>query len=278
MRMFTLSLTALVLFGACSSMDLPTVEESNNRIAALRRSLADAEKPLNMLQQEYRNPRDLSMTLKIPAVNRIGKALVSQRTDDLIITFLATRPLVEERKSVLGIQYVNRLDIDSGRVVLDLRRFEFLESQKQRIEAAIALEGEGRLYVSGRYTGVPASASPKIQLTMRDTVRFNLTAGKNGAFVLTPRPGRLLLHAVFRINLLGWEVPWSEDIPLEIHKLIPPMTIPSFFDAAMKFPVPSSEYSVKNFQFESVPLKLGDSVLDVRDGKLIYRADVKLGS
>jgi hypothetical protein len=268
----------IVLFAACSSMDLPTVEESTKRIASLRSTLSDAERPLQILQQQYRTQRDLGMTLRLSAVNRISKALVQQRTDDLVITFLATRPLLEERKSVLGITYTNRLDIDSGRVVLDLRRFEFLDSRRRGLEAVLALEGEGRLHVSGRYTGVPGSVSPKIQLNVRDTVRFTISAGDNGSFVLTPVKKRVMLRAVFRINLLGWEAPWSEDIPLEVEKLLPVLTIPSFFDAAMKFPVPSSEYSVKNYQFESVPMKLRESVIDVRDGRMMYRADVKLGS
>ena len=270
-------LCAALLFVSCSSMDLPTVEESNKKIEKLQRSLADAEKPLNMLQQRYQIQRDLGMTLRIDAINRIGKALVSQRTSDMTIIFLATRPLMEESKSVLGISYVNRLDIDSGRVVLDLRRFEFQEFRGKRIDAILTLEGEGQLHVSGRYTGVPASASPKIQLSLRDTIRFELTAGKNGAFVLTPIPRRVLLRAVFRIKLLGWDVPWSEDIPLDVHKLIPQFTLPSMFDAAMRFPVPAASYSARNYEFETVPLKLGDSILEIRDGALIYRADVSLG-
>lgn len=278
MRTILLLLVPLTLIAACSSMDLPTVEDSARRITSLRGSLADAERPLQILQQQYRTQRDLAMSLRLSAANRIGVALARQRTDDLTITFLATRPLLEERKSVLGITYTNRLDIDSGRVVLDLRRFEFLESRRRGLEAVLGLEGEGRLHVSGRYTGVPGSVSPKIQLTLRDTVRFTLSAGDNGAFVLTPVRNRIILRAVFRVNLLGWEVPWSEDIPLEVNKILPTLTIPSFIDAAMKFPVPAAEYSVKKYQFESVPMKLRESVLDVRDGRLIYRANVKLGS
>lgn len=278
MKRILLLLAPLTLLAACSSMDLPTLEESAKRIASLQGSLADAERPLHVLQQQYRTQRDLGMSLRLSAANRIGTALARQRTDDLTITFLATRPLLEERKSVLGITYTNRLDIDSGRVVLDLRRFEFLESRRRGLEAVLGLEGEGRLHVSGRYTGVPGSVSPKIQLALRDTVRFTLSAGNNGSFVLTPVKDRIMLRAVFRINLLGWEVPWSEDIPLEVEKVIPVLAIPSFFDAAMKFPVPATDYSVKNYQFESVPMKLRESIIDVRDGKLIYRANVKLGS
>jgi hypothetical protein len=278
MKRLLMLLAPVALFAACSSMNLPTAEESARRIASLRSVLSDAERPLHVLQQQYRTQRDLGMTLRLSAVNRISKALVQQRTDDLLITFLATRPLLEERKSVLGITYTNRLDIDSGRVLLDLRRFEFIESRRRGLEAVLALEGDGRLHVSGRYTGVPGSVSPKIQLSLRDTVRFTLTAGYNGAFVLTPVRDRIMLRAVFRINLLGWEVPWSEDIPLEVEKLLPVLTIPSFFDAAMKFPVPASDYSVKNYHFESVPMKLRESIIDVRDGKMMYRADVKLGS
>ena len=277
MKRLLLPLCVCVLFAACSSMDLPTVEESNKAIARLERSLADVDKPLQLLQQQFRTPRDLGISIRIDAINRIAKALVSQRTDDMTIIFLATRPLVVERKSLLGIDYVNRFDIDSGRVVLDLRRFEFLETRGKRLDAILTLEGEGRLHVSGRYTGVPGSASPKVHLSVRDTIRFELSAGRNGAFVLTPTRRRVLLAAIFRIDMLGWDVPWSEDIPLDVHKLIPPLTIPSMFDAAMKFPVPAASYAARNYEFETIPLRLGDSILEIREGALMYRADVRVG-
>jgi hypothetical protein len=275
-RTVYLSLLAC-FFCACSSMDLPSVEESNRRIRMLQRSLVDAERPLNILQQRYRTQRDLATTLRLSAVNRIARALAAQRTDDLVITFLPTRPLLEERKSMLGIAYVNRLDIDSGRVTLDLRRFEFISGQRHALDAVIALEGEGRIAVSGRYTGLSASASPRIRLTLHDTVRFDLSAGPNGGFILTPRPRRVMLRTVFRVSLLGWDVPWSEDIPLEIHNLLPALSVPSMFEAALRFPVPAASYSVRNYDFHEIPLLLDRSLIDLRDGILMYHANVRIG-
>lgn len=268
----------VLLLASCSSLDLPTVEESQKRIASLQSMLPSVEAPITDFEKRFRMRNDLSLALRIDALNRVSKAIATQRSDDMTITFLATRPLMEEKKSVLGISYTNRLDIDSGRVVLNLRRFEFLESRGGQLTAALELSGQGRLHVSGKYTGVPGSASPAIDLSLRDTVRFDLLAGDNGSMQLKPRPRRVLLKATFRVNFLGWDIPWSEDIPLEFHKLLQPMTIPSVFDAAMNFPLPPENYSVKSYEFERVPLRLENTVIDVLSDRLLLRADVHFRS
>jgi len=266
-----------MLLCACSSMDIPTIEESNRRIAMLERSLIDAEKALSLYQKRLHMHGDLMFSMSIAAINRIMHALAAQRSDDMIITFLPTRPLLEERKSILGIGYVNRLDIDSGRVVLNLRRFEFLEYRRTGIAAILDLEGQGRVSVSGRYSGVPGSASPSIQLSLRDTVQFDLQITDNGAFVLVPRPRQVMLHSVFRVRLLNWDVPWKEDIPLDIHTLLAPLVLPSVFDASIQFPVPATSWSIKSYEFETLPLRLGSPVFDVRSGRITFGATARIG-
>ncbi|MDT8323444.1 MAG: hypothetical protein RRA94_04970, partial [Bacteroidota bacterium] len=232
-----LLLLAALLLSACSSIDLPTVGESRRRIAQRTRDIAAAETPLNAYARRFDSGSDGVVTLRTDVINRLFGAMASSRSDDVRITFPPTRPLLQERKSIFGIQYRNQLDIDSGTVQLNLRRAELLPARGNLLRLRMDMEGEGRIAVSGKYTGVRATSTPRIQLALHDTVTLAVEGGRNGGLLLVPQRGEVLLEATLLVNLLGWEVPWREDIPLRVEELLSPIALPALFAAEIKIPV-----------------------------------------
>jgi len=262
-----------LLLSACSSIDLPSQEESEAKIRRLRTEIARAEQPLHIYERRFRGERDAVSTLRTDVVNRIFGAVASQRSDDLIIAFPPTRPLLSERKSVLGIRYTNHLDIDSGVVTLNLRRAELVSTRGSALRVLLEIEGAGRISVSGRYTGLPASSSPRIALSLRDTVSMDLQAGKDGTLMLVPRRGEVMLHATLYVKLAGWEIPWNEDIPLRIDELLAPVSLPALISTSIKLPVPAREYSDESYEFVDVPIRLRDPVLFLEGDRIRYTFD-----
>lgn len=259
-----------VLLSACSSVDLPTEEESEAKIRRLRAEIERAEGPLRVYEQRFHGSRDAVSEMKTDVVNRIFGAVASQRSDDLIIGFPPTRPLLSERKSTLGIRYTNHLDIDSGLVTLNLRRAALVSTRGNALRVLLEIEGAGRIAVSGRYIGIPAGSTPRIALSLRDTVSMDLQAGKNGTLMLVPRSGKVMLHATLYVKLAGWEIPWNEDIPLRIDELLAPVSLPALISTSIKLPVPAREYSDESYEFIDVPIRLRDPLLLLEGDRIRY--------
>ena len=268
-----LLLLVSVLLSACSSIDLPTVEESQRRIAQRSRDIAAAETPLDAYARRFESGSDGVVTLRTEVVNRLFGTLASSRSDDVRVSFPPTRPLLQERKSIFGIQYTNRLDIDSGTVQLNLRRAELLPARGNVLRLLLEMEGAGRIAVSGKYTGIGATSSPRIQLSMRDTVSFAVEAGKDGGLMLIPQRGDLLLEATLHVNLLGWEVPWREDIPLRVEDLLTPIALPALFTSEIKIPVPADTYGDRNYKFAAHPVEFRDTRILLRGEQLTWLFD-----
>lgn len=264
-----------VILAACSSIDLPTVEESAARIARLQVDLVKAEAPLLKYEQRFQLTRDMKTSIDPSVLNRVLKAVASQRSDDMRIGFPATRPLLEERKDLLGIAYTNRLDIDSGLVTLNLRRAELRGVRRGGVRAFIDLEGDGRISVSGKYAGVPASASPRVELSLKDSITFNVKTDATGAITLAPAKQTVKLSTTFHVNLLGWEIPWNEETPLQLDDLIAPITMPGILSGEIKLPAPAKEYKTGRYEFVTLPVIIKNTEASTENGKIEIQADIE---
>lgn len=264
-----------LLLSACASIDLPTVEESNARIARLQSDLARAEAPLRSYAQRLTLRKDMKTSIDPEVLNRVLKAVASQRSDDMRIGFPATRPLLEERKHILGFAYTNRLDIDSGVVTLNLRTAEVRGLRSGAVRALLELEGSGRIAVSGKYGGVPASAAPRIELSLTDSITFLVKTNDKGAIMLVPARQTVLLSTTFHVRLLGWEIPWNEKTPLQIDELIQPVTMPGILAGEIKLPAPAREYKSGRYEFVSVPVLIHRTEAGTANGRIEIQADVE---
>ncbi|MBR9979023.1 MAG: hypothetical protein KFH87_13130 [Bacteroidetes bacterium] len=265
-----LCLTAM----ACSSIDLPTVKESDERIRFLDEALAGAEEPLRFYERRYSPQRDLRTTMDVRMLNRMLRAVATQRSDDLRVAFLPTRPLLKERKHVFGVSYVNRLDIDSGLVRVDLRSAEITGLAHGVARMRIDLRGEGQLAVSGRYTGIPARATPRVGLSLNETVTMHIRPGERGGIVLTPSAQTIALHTTFHVNLLGWEIPWKEETQLELDDILAPIHLPDIIAGEISLPRPAREHQTSNVEFEAVPVRLKHASAGTEAGRVVFQGDV----
>jgi hypothetical protein len=237
------------VMSSCSSVDLPSVSESERSIATVRPLIEQSDKAINIWAARLPVGDDVLLRIALPTFNAITSAIAGQRSDDVRIAFPPTRPFRKEDKSILGITYANTLDIDTGTIVLNLSTLRFDRFRGNTIDATIGIEGKGRLKVSGRYTGIPASASPDIEMSLKESIQFVLTPGDSGVFTLRARKQTLNLHTTFSVRLIDWQIPFSKDIPLEATDLIAPIRVPMSFAASIPFPVPAPSYGDERVTF-----------------------------
>ena len=267
-------ITLALCFAACSSVELPTTEESRHAITLNATRLDSADRAIRAAAAPVPGGADLVLRVQGGALNRMMRALADTRSDDVRLSFLPTRPLVKEEKSILGISYVNTLDIDSGSVLLNLTTLRFDKLEHNRLEAELGIEGHGRIAVSGRHTGIPAGAHPDIDLRLRENIAFDLRGTDTGTIVLRPIPKTLMLKARFTVKLLQWGIPWNEDIPLQIEELVKPLVLPVALRTEIGFPVPSSETQSGAFEFVPHLLSFTNSVVTARGNAFEFRSSI----
>ncbi|MCB2206411.1 hypothetical protein KQI65_16830 [bacterium] len=266
-------LTLSILVAACSSIDLPTVEQSERRIGDLRERIASGDATLDLYAKRYGQQTDGSVSLRSDVLNRLFGALASARSDDVVVGFPPTRPLLQEKKSILGIRYTNRLDIDSGRVAVNLKEARLLAVRGDELRVLLDMEGSGRIAVSGTYTGISASSSPRIELSLRDTVAFRVRTAKDGQLLLEPRRKLVQLLATLHVSLLGWEIPWTEEIPLQVTDIIDPVCLPSMIATEIKLPVPATTYGDRNYEFVAHPVEFLNTRVRLGAERLTWQFD-----
>jgi hypothetical protein len=268
------ALLPALLLGACSSVSLPSIEESNAVIDAAQRSVAASDSMIRRSASFVPRTRDVLLRIRRSALNAVIAPITQQRSDDLTVVFRATRPLVREQKSVLGIGYTNTLNIDTGRLVMNFKRMTFQRATGNRIDAFIELEGRGAISASGSYTGIPASASPEVELYLAGTITFDLVAEKGG-LLLKPRPATLPLKAKFSVSLLQWKIPWYQEIPLQVTDLVRPLPVPMNFVTEIPFPLPANKAGEKKIEYVPHRLVMSNSACTVLNDIIEWTSQVE---
>ena len=241
MKKVTLLVALLFYMVSCKNLDLPSVEESEKAIATYNPSIEIADKVINSKRERMQVGSDIQLRVQLQTFNKITNAFSNHRNDDISINFLPKKPFMKEDKSVLGIKYTNYLDIDTGFVSMNLKKLQLNKFEKGKVGAQFEIEGKGKINVSGKYTGIPASVSPDVELYLNEWVSFKINPTDSGYIVFKPEPKKVYLKTKFYIKLLEWKIPFSKDIELELTELLKPMPIPLAFGSDIMFPVPSSE-------------------------------------
>lgn len=264
---------AAALFVACgSSVKLPPTKESARRIDSLQQRLAQPDTVIVKYAKTLPRGNDLITTLRRGMLNSLLDALADDRADDVVIGFPPTRPLIREEKSLLGVSHTNELNVDSGRVRMDLKTLRIMRIDGDGLMLDVDITGKGAIGVSGKYLGVSASTVPEIDLQVHDSVRFQFSAGKGGAIEIRPKPGqRADLGVRISLALLAWRIPWRRDIPLEVDKLVPAFTIPNTLATRIYVPVHDA-----NTPWRKVPLdlRLRDAAVKTAGGRVELRANL----
>ncbi|MCX7735938.1 MAG: hypothetical protein N2319_04435 [Candidatus Kapabacteria bacterium] len=262
----------ITLFG-CKSIDLPTIEQSQKLIDFYQPQINLADRNIDDRTKNLPSGNDFILRLSVNPLNTILKALSNRREDDIKIIFRQSKNVVKEDKSVLGINYTNYINIDTGSFSVNIKAINFSKFDKNIIEGKIEIEGKGAISASGKYIGVPASISPEVQIYLNEPVSFNLEGTDSGYIVLKPRPAKLTLKTKFFFKLLEWKIPWGYDSQLEFADIMKPMAVPIAINTEVQFPKPSKKAGSN--QMEQVPyeIQLKNTRLTTIDSKLEFRSD-----
>ncbi len=117
------------------------------------------------------------------------------------------------------------------------------------MDAEFEIEGTGTIRVSGKYSGVMAGSSPQVHFYLDEQIQFVVTAADSDYIRLNPVPKTVLLKTKITINLLGWNVPYYQEIPLQAADLIKPVLIPSALRSEIVFPIPASQYGDQRLEY-----------------------------
>lgn len=269
-----LLIALLAVFAGCKSVDMLTLEQSQKIIDQYKPQLEQNDKLINSKSGNFPSGNDIILGAGIQPLNRIMQIFSNNRNDDISLYFGYSPNILKEEKSVLGIKYTNHINIDSGFVYLNIKSLKIDKFEKSRLNAVLEIEGFGKVGVSGKYLGIPAGITPDVQLYLNEPVSFDLIASSQGVISLKPLPKKLILKAKVKINLLGWDVPWYQEIPLELAELVKPIQFPIALKSEIQFPLPASKSGDQKIEYAPYLLEMNNASVEGQNTKIIYRTNI----
>jgi hypothetical protein len=267
--------SALTLFIGCgSSVNIPSKEESQQKIAVIKPQLDSLLESINQQTIALPGGRDLISRTRASAMNTLLARVANRSLADIHIDFLATRPLWKEEKSVFGINYTNFVDVDTGAFNIDLKKFLFTSFSNNIINAQIEIEGTGSIVVSGKYTGVTAHSTPQVHFYLDEEIQFSVSTADSDYIKLIPIQKIVMLKSKVTIALLGWNIPYYREIPLQATDLIKPVFIPSALRSEIIFPLPAAQYGSQRLEFVKRYLRFSRSSVRANDNGLEYQSNI----
>ncbi len=257
---------------SCSTLDIPTTEESLQTIHRISPQLAFTDKAIDVISMMLPSAVHITVNLKQAALNRFIKGITENRTDDLHVLLHKTSPLVSETKTILGLPYSNYIDLDSGFMTINVKEMRFTRFSGTRVDAVFALEGKGRIRASGRYMGIPGRTSPELELSLNDVVSFDLGLVE-GNLQLRPVQKTVVLKTRMLVTLLEWKIPWSEEIDLQVADIVPAFTLPSTLRGSIQLPVPASTPGEKSVEYHERRIELFQTTVIFDDDALSLRTN-----
>jgi len=274
MKKTLLFLIPLIILWGCKSVDMLTVEQSNSMIETYKKQIEENEKIISPKAENIPSGNDVIISAGISGLNRILYSLANNRNDDMNLYFGYSPNIIKEDKKVLTINYTNYVNIDSGFVYMNLKSFKLDKFESSKLLSTIEIEGFGKVSVSGKYTGIPASLSPNVQLYLIEPIAFDLLALKTGMLTLKPKPKKMILKTKISINLLGWDVPWYKEVPLELSDLVKPIDFPITLKSEIQFPLPASKAGDQKLDYAPYTLELKNASVSGTTSRIIYKTDI----
>jgi hypothetical protein len=264
----------IIFIGCASSVNIPSKEESKKKIAEIQPQLDSLAASIDRQAISLPGGHDLISRTRASAINMLLARVVNRTLTDIHIDFFPTRPLWKEEKSVFGIGYTNFVDIDTGAFTIDLKKFLFTSFSNNIINAQIEIEGSGLISVSGKYTGVSAHSTPQVHFYLDEEIQFSISAADSDYIKLSPIPKMVILKSKVTIALLGWNIPYYKEIPLQATDLIKPVLIPSALRSEIVFPLPAAQYGSQRLEFVKRYLRFSKSSVRANDNGLEYRSNI----
>lgn len=266
----------LSLFYSCSSVKLPAIEESVSKISLYKEKLNEVNNTINSKNNIKFSDKEVYVLVSKEMINSIFSSLSKNRKEDLQIMFRKTKNLIKDDVKVLGIEYSNYVDIDSGEVLLDLKTIKLINLIKDKIATVIEIEGNGKIFVSAKYTGLSASVKSGIDLYLKDTIEFKVESAKGSDIIFKPISKKLNLRSKFSVEILKWKVPWRESIELELADIISPIEIPMNISTEVSLPLPEKSKKPGEFNHISYTLEFYNSEVSIQNENLLWEANFNI--
>lgn len=260
--------------GCGSSIDLPAKEESEKKFLEMKPAIDSLDAAIALQTKNLPKGFDIISRTRLSAINMLLERIASADKNDIHIDFLQTRPLWKEEKSTFGIAYTNFVDIDTGSLNIDLKKFHFLDFSGNIVNAVIEIEGQGAVKVSGKYAEVPASSTPRVHFYLNEMLQFAISAADSDYIKLTPLPNTVLLKTKITIDLLGWHIPYYKEIPLKATELIKPVLVPSALRSEIVFPIPASRYGEQRIEFVKRYIAFTKTTVNANNNILEYSGNI----
>ncbi|HLP16035.1 MAG TPA: hypothetical protein VK470_07245 [Bacteroidota bacterium] len=274
-----LALVILMLlpFSLLAQGELPPTDSSRAVIAELTPRLAALDSSLNAAFSAIdRGPEDLIVTVKSGVIEALFGALAARGTDDCLVTLQPTKGIWTDKKSLFGISVNSSLDVDSGRIGIDLKQFTVPSMMKNIIESDIELEGAGRISVSGQSAGIPGRASPVLALYLHDRVRFACSGDRTGTITLRPQEATVILKAKLTVKLWGFDLPYYREIPIAVSDVIPALVLPIALSSSVNAPIRGSYQHGRVIEYTSYSVTFGSLRIWADRGAIELRTNLTI--
>lgn len=261
---------------SCSSVKYPSIEESDAKINEYKGKMSLNAPFFNGIDSKFTAKSDLAVSVSMKSLNNILEKIAYQREDDIVIKFAYSPKIYVEEKSTLGIKYTNYVDIKSGNINVNLKSIKFESFSNNVISGSIEIEGKGDIEAGGSYLGVGASIKPMLNMYIKEPVKFDVLTADSGFIIIKPQAKEMTMKINIKINLLGLNLPWYQELPLQLKDLVKPIKIPVSFNTDFQLPVPAEKYGKNQFTFMPFILKFDNPKVKANNNKLEYQSDLEL--
>lgn len=250
MRTTAISLICLILIVSCKTVETPDIIRSqsiidyNTPLIKLNETLIANWMGVKPLQYDW------SLQVRLAALNEILDRQVQKSIKDIIIRLFKSPKVISEKTSFLGIEIENYADIDTGNIDIDIKKL-VLGGNGDTLTLNAMASGAGTISLSARYYGIPAGASPDIEASIDEIIRFKVTVANGKDILLSPLPTKMKLKLKFYVDFLAWKLPWSEEIELNAEDMLKPLKLSLSDISTISLPVPSQPGSKENKKLES---------------------------
>ncbi len=249
---------------ACKTFEQPDINKSQ--------SIIDYSDPLIKLNEalisNWIKTKPLkpawSIRIRLEALNILLEMQAKKSLRDIIVKFTYSPKVISEKTSILGFDIENFVDIDTGNIDIDIKQLA-LGGNGDTIELRISAAGRGTISLSAKYYGIPAGASPDVEATADEIIRFRVTQAGDTDIVLVPVPAKIKLKIKFYVDFLAWKIPWSENIELEAAEIIKPLKLPLSGLDKITLPVPAKPGSKSSGGTES-KIRISNFMVNIKDG------------
>ncbi len=274
MKLHSLLLLMCCVIARGSAQGIPSTEESQSAVTLLKHGIDSIDAVINAMPKPQSSANDITLRLRRSAVNSLFAVFASHRTDDIHLTLLPTRPAWSESKSLLGMSMVNTVDVDTGTILVNIKKFEFAAFNRNTVNVGLEIEGGGLIGVSGRYAGVPLHASPLLELYVQDNVTFSISSAGADNILLKPDRHTFLLKTKMSIYFLQWTIPYYREVPIEAEGVVGAIVLPLSVSSTVMFPAPWARDASRRVDFIRRRVQLTHTSVWAQGEILEFRADV----